>query len=195
MRANLDGSQVETLVITGTGDEDRKDAARWCVGIALDVTHGFLYWSQKGGDNAHKGTIKRARLDLPDGQTAANRKDIDELFAALPEPIDLEIDPAQRMLYWTDRGDNTLSRVSIDALAGSDPLKRTDRQIVLRNIGEAIGVTLDVERNLLYYTSLDGLVGTAHLDGSNARTLQRDAGALTGIVVADIATHQGRLVP
>src|SRR4051812_44348149 len=36
MRANLDGSQVETLIETGRGDEARRDAANWCVGIALD---------------------------------------------------------------------------------------------------------------------------------------------------------------
>ncbi|WP_316396341.1 hypothetical protein [Bradyrhizobium sp. 33ap4] len=33
MRANLDGSQVETLVQTGHGDEDARDQNRWCVGI------------------------------------------------------------------------------------------------------------------------------------------------------------------
>src|SRR6516164_1964677 len=32
MRANLDGSQVETLVERGRGDEDRRDESRWCVG-------------------------------------------------------------------------------------------------------------------------------------------------------------------
>ena len=32
MRANLDGSQVETLVETGRGDKDSRDQTRWCVG-------------------------------------------------------------------------------------------------------------------------------------------------------------------
>src|SRR5580765_2588573 len=36
MRANLDGSGVETLVQTGEGDADRRDLNRWCVGIAVD---------------------------------------------------------------------------------------------------------------------------------------------------------------
>src|ERR1700753_2715966 len=31
MRANLDGSQVETLVQTGRGDTDQRDQTRWCV--------------------------------------------------------------------------------------------------------------------------------------------------------------------
>jgi hypothetical protein len=35
MRCNLDGSKIETLVETGKGDVDRKDATKWCVGIAV----------------------------------------------------------------------------------------------------------------------------------------------------------------
>jgi hypothetical protein len=32
MRANLDGSRIETLVETAQGDDARKDARNWCVG-------------------------------------------------------------------------------------------------------------------------------------------------------------------
>src|SRR5882724_4411201 len=32
MRANLDGSQIETLVQMGEGEDDRRDQTRWCVG-------------------------------------------------------------------------------------------------------------------------------------------------------------------
>src|SRR6201990_455799 len=40
MRANLDGSQVETLVETGRGENDRRDQTRWCVGITIDPKFG-----------------------------------------------------------------------------------------------------------------------------------------------------------
>lgn len=52
MRANLDGSRIETLVETARGDAARRDARNWCVGIALDLDRGQIYWTQKGGDNA-----------------------------------------------------------------------------------------------------------------------------------------------
>jgi sugar lactone lactonase YvrE len=185
MRANLDGSAIETLVITGTSDADRKDAGRWCVGIAIDTHGGKLYWTQKGGDNANKGTIKRANLAMPKGATAATRKDIEVLFANLPEPIDLDIDNDTRLLYWTDRGDNTISRAPLDPPANFDPTKRTDREIILRNVGEAIGITLDMRGDRLYYTSLGGVVGAAALNGSNAKVLLSDQGALTGIVALE----------
>src|ERR1700754_4388799 len=65
MRAKTDGSEITTLVETGRGDEDRKDAKRHCVGIAIDHTNGYLYWTQKGAPNGGEGRILRAGLALP----------------------------------------------------------------------------------------------------------------------------------
>ena len=49
MRANLDGSNVETLVDTSEGDpRPGPDARKWCVGIAVDIAGGKFYWTQKG---------------------------------------------------------------------------------------------------------------------------------------------------
>src|ERR1700752_1619292 len=50
MRANLDGSSIEVLVQRGEGDNDRRDATRWCVGITVDAKGGHFYWTQKGPD-------------------------------------------------------------------------------------------------------------------------------------------------
>lgn len=105
MRCDLDGSNVETLVQTGQGEDDRRDETRWCVGVAVDPVGGHLYWTQKGPSDAGLGKILRAGIDLPAGQRAAERGDIEVLFEGLPEPIDLELDLAEHMLYWTDRGD------------------------------------------------------------------------------------------
>src|SRR5712671_6988069 len=80
MRSNLDGLGIETLVETGHGEADRRDARNWCVGIALDVKGGKVYWTQKGPDNAGQGRIFRASLEIPKGQTPANREDIEVLF-------------------------------------------------------------------------------------------------------------------
>src|SRR3954467_9809495 len=70
MRANLDGSNVETLVDTSQSDpRPGLDATKWCVGIAVDVDGGKFYWSQKGGDNAGEGRIFRTNVELPLGET------------------------------------------------------------------------------------------------------------------------------
>jgi Low-density lipoprotein receptor repeat class B len=181
MRANLDGSQIETLIITGTSDADRKDQSRWCVGIALDVERGKVYWTQKGGDNANQGTIKRANIEIPKGEDAAHRSDVEVLFANLPEPIDLDLDLNQRQMYWTDRGDNTISRAPMDARPGFDASKRTDRVILVTGLHEAIGIALDLKNKRMFYTSLTGEIGTAKLDGRDARLLPVAKGRFTGI--------------
>ena len=61
MRANLDGSEIETLVDTSAGDSrPGSDPRKWCVGIAVDTVGGKFYWTQKGGHDAGLGRICRA---------------------------------------------------------------------------------------------------------------------------------------
>jgi sugar lactone lactonase YvrE len=182
MRCGLDGSQIEVLAETGAGDADRKDPARWCVGIALDPARGHLYWTQKG--DSGRGTIHRAGLEPLKGQGPADRRDVELLFSGLPEPIDLDFDPRRRLLYWTDRGDNTVSRAPMDPPRGFDPARRTDRQILVRGLHEAIGVTLHLPTRRMFYTSLGGEVGSAGMDGSDARLVLENQGVVTGIALA-----------
>src|SRR6201991_4268291 len=104
MRANFDGSNIETLADTSEGDaRPGRDATKWCVGIAVDHERKQFYWTQKGADNAGEGRILRASFELPQGESPAKRTDIELLFDRLPEPIDLELDLGNRMLYWPAR--------------------------------------------------------------------------------------------
>ncbi len=188
MRANLDGSNIETLVDTSEGDaRPGKDVKKWCVGIVLDVEAGKFYWTQKGPDNAGEGRIFRANLEIPKGQTAANRKDIEVLYEGLPEPIDLELDLANRTIYWTDRGDpprgNTVNRAPMDPAQGSG---KKEPQIIFNHLMEGIGIALDLKGGRMFLTDLGGSVYSADLDGSNKKTLLAAEGNLTGIVYAEI---------
>ncbi len=145
-----------------------------------------LYWTQKGPDNAGQGRIFRASIEIPKGQTPANRKDFEVLFDNLPEPIDLDIDPASRMIYWTDRGDpprgNTVNRASIDSATGN----RNDPEIVFSNLMEGIGLFLDLKNDRMFVTDLGGNVYSANLDGSNKKTLLFAQGNLAGVAYAEI---------
>jgi hypothetical protein len=182
MRANLDGSQVETLVETGCGDKDSRDQTRWCVGITIDPKLGKIYWTQKGPDNAGLGRIFRASINIPKGESPANRSDIEVLFERLPEPIDLELDLTNRVLYWTDRGDpprgNTVNRTPID--------KRAEPEILITHLMEGIGIALDVPGNRMFVTDFAGSVYSADLDGKNERNFLYAQGNLTGIAYAEI---------
>jgi DNA-binding beta-propeller fold protein YncE len=183
MRCNLDGSQIETLVETGRGDADRHDQTRWCVGITLDPQRKQIYWTQKGPDNGDRGRIFRAGIEIPKGETAANRSDIEVFFDHLPEPIDLELDHKDRVLYWTDRGDpprgNTVNRASIDAKAQTP-------EIVLTHLMEGIGIALDVPGNRMFVTDFGGSIYSARLDGSGERNFLYAQGNVTGIAYAEI---------
>ena len=189
VRSNLDGSNIETLVETGHGDADRPDARNWCVGIAIDVNGGKFYWTQKGNDNAGEGRIFRAGLEIPKGQTPANRRDIEVLFDNLPEPIDLDLDLGNRIMYWTDRGDpprgNTVNRAPMDA----DFQKHPDPKILLTHLMEGIGIALDLTANRMFLTDLAGSVYSAKLDGSEKKPLLAVQGNLTGIAYAEIITE------
>ena len=185
MRANLDGSNVETLVQTGAGDTDRLDATKWCVGITIDPKRKQIYWTQKGPDNAGAGRICRANMEIPKGETAANRGDIEVWFDRLPEPIDLELDLANRVMYWTDRGDpplgNTVNRASVDA----NP--KPDRpEIVFTHLMEGIGIALDVPRDRIFMTDLAGSLYSCRLNGSDKRTLLAAQGNLTGLAYVEL---------
>jgi hypothetical protein len=181
MRANLDGSKIETLVQTGEGDADRHDQTKWCVGITVDAERGHIYWTQKGPDDAGLGRIFRASIDIPTGQSASSRTDIEVLFEGLPEPIDLELDHEKRVLYWTDRGDpplgNTVNRARVDGKAA----QRGKPEIVLTHLMEGIGLALDLRGDRMFVTDLAGSVYTARLDGSERRPLLMALGNLTGI--------------
>jgi DNA-binding beta-propeller fold protein YncE len=185
MRSNLDGSQIETLVQTGQGENDRRDQTRWCVGITVDPKRGQIYWTQKGGDNAGVGRILRAGIDIPKGETAADRSDVEVFFNGLPEPIDLELDREHRILYWTDRGDpprgNTVNRAPIDA----KPAQNVP-QIVVSDLMEGIGIALDVQGNRMFVTDLAGSLYAAKLDGTDKRMLLAAQGNLTGVAYVEI---------
>jgi hypothetical protein len=184
MRANLDGSNIETLIRTGEGEADRADLTRWCVGIAIDVQSGKLYWTQKGSDNGGVGRIFRAGLDIPKGESSASRSDIELLFDHLPEPIDLDLDLENRILYWTDRGDpprgNTVNRARMDAT----PLS-VEPEIVFTHLMEGIGLALDVPGNRMFMADLGGSLYTAGLDGVTHKVLLAAQGNLTGVAYAD----------
>jgi hypothetical protein len=187
MRCNLDGSKIETLVDSSKGDpRPGSDATKWCVGITVDPEHGEIYWTQKGPTKGGSGRIFRTNMEIPKGETAANRSDIEVLFDKLPEPIDLELDLENRVLYWTDRGDpphgNTVNRASVDTKPGE-----TAPEILATHLMEGIGIALDLKGNRMFFTDLAGDLCSARLDGSEKKVLLGVQGNLTGIAYVEIS--------
>jgi DNA-binding beta-propeller fold protein YncE len=187
MRCDVDGSNVEVLVQTGEGDDDRQDSSRHAVGIAVDQSGGYFYFTLKGPPNSGMGKIVRASLEIPAGETPDSRSDLEVLFDGLPEPIDLELDLASRMLYWTDRGDpprgNTVNRAPLDSANGH----REPPEILATHLEEGIGIALDRSGGRMFVTDLAGTVFVADIDGSNRRPILTAQGNLTGIAYVEPA--------
>jgi hypothetical protein len=78
-------------------------------------------------------------------------------MSSLPEPIDLEMDDENSILYWTDRGElplgNTLNKKH---LVGEAPAaeQKLGRQIISQGFGEAIGVRLDKKNDVLWVADM-----------------------------------------
>ena len=104
------------------------------------------------------------------------------MFDKLPEPIDLELDLTDRILYWTDRGDpprgNTLNCAPID--------RKAEPKILITHLMEGIGLALDVPGNRMFITDFAGSVYSADLDGTNERNFLAGQGNLTGIAYAEV---------
>ena len=137
--------------------------------MAVDVDGDQVYWTQKGPDDAGKGRLFRAGIEIPAGQMASDRADIELLYDGLPEPIDLELDLKNRVMYWTDRGDpprgNTVNRAPMD----SDVKDRPAPEIIFTHLMEGIGIALDLKGERMFITDFGGNVFSAKLDGSDRR--------------------------
>ncbi|MGZ8178120.1 hypothetical protein ACXVUM_09320 [Williamsia sp. SKLECPSW1] len=159
MRAAVDGNDVTDLVVRPRDPETGLvDIGDQCVGIAVDTTSRHLYWTQKGPAKGDAGRIFRAGLDIPTGETAETRTDIETVWSELPEPIDLWFDDTSSVLYWTDRGappfGNTLNCAPVPAVGefGVEPT------ILAKDFAEAIGLAVDIDSGVAYVTALDGSV-------------------------------------
>ncbi len=179
-RVRVDGSGLEDVVVNRRDDGEAEE----CVGVAVDSKRGYVYWSQKGPSKGGQGRILRAGIELPDGETAQTRSDIEVLWADLPEPIDLHIEGDR--LYWTDRGappaGNTLNRAPIPAAGerGAAP------EILASGFGEAIGLCVNEELGLAWVSALDGNIREVPLPdgpaaGRGERTIASFGAPVTGL--------------
>lgn len=160
-RVRTDGTGLTDLVV----NPDR-DLYSQCVGVAVDLATGHLYWSQKGPAKAGKGRIFRVPLDTEDDQPATERTDIELLWSDLPEPIDLQVFDGH--LYWTDRGappgGNTLNRAPLPppGSTGAAPA------ILASGFADAVGLAVDGEAGTVYVGDRSGRIRAVPIPGTSA---------------------------
>lgn len=109
----------------------------------------------------------RAGIEIPAGQTAENRTDIELVLRGLPEPINLEFDTQEQILYWTYREGHpigcSLNCAKMSNLA--DIKNTTGKKILVRQFHGPIELKLDREHKFMYVSDMGGCVYWVGLDG------------------------------
>ena len=168
-RANLDGSNVETLVTY-------ENFLRLPIGIELDVAGGKMYWTDTTRDR-----IRRANLDGSDVEDILNTRTFGGQSldgpATTPRDVALDLTSDPPKMYWVDSGtanvnDGKIWRANLD---GSSP-----EALVTTGLITLQSIALDVSGGKMYWTDSgtggpdapqDDTIQRANLDGSNVETL------------------------
>lgn len=179
LRCNLDGSELEPVVIVATGEEPARHPRNHPVGIALDLVNRTVYWTQKGAPKAGEGRIFRAPLDR---SAADGSEGIELLFDGLPEPIDLHLD-AHGTLVWTDRGrppeGNTLNRAQVVPSTATP-------EVCAGDFKEAIGMATDDEQTYYVGDLAEGRIRAIDVVAGTDRDVIVLGPGLTGLAIADL---------
>ncbi len=102
MRAGLDlpagqtdanRTDIEDLVVLG--------ANTMPIDLELDLDKRQLYWTDRS-----LGTVQRAGMDLPAGQNAVSRSDVETLVTGLSQPIGITLDLPAGAMYFSDLSGN-----------------------------------------------------------------------------------------
>ena len=171
-RANMDGSLAE-VILEGHGIQQ-------LVGMALDVAGGKFYVTDR-----YAKTISRAAMELPAGATASTRQDVETLVVTTGAsmPIDLDLDVAHHMMYWTDRGIGTVMRAGMELPAGATAMSRADVTTLMKSLATPIGISLDLTAGKLYVTEIAGRLYEASLDGTGMRAIGSGGSGVTHVAL------------
>ncbi|MBB2199576.1 MAG: hypothetical protein ABF479_02025 [Gluconacetobacter sp.] len=121
-------------------------------GIQVDVSAGYLYWTDMGAERegedflAPDGRIMRCKLD-GSGST--------ELVGggAIHTPKQLALEPDHRMLYWCDREGARVMRAGTDGSGLTTLVERGRGAPIPRDkMDQCVGIAVDRARGHLYWT-------------------------------------------
>jgi len=148
-------------------------------GIAVDV-EGASSTDAEGPGQRREGRIFRRTGDSarPDSSQPPG---VELVYDRLPEPIDLEIDPATRTLYWTDR--ETRARNTAEPAAARSPSGKREAPESSSPPDGRNRPRPGSLRRRMFVTDLGGSLYSLNVDGSKAEVLL-SPGNLTGIAYA-----------
>ena len=158
LRANLDGTNIETLFSEGPSPS-------WISTIKLDTTRGKMYWALINVAN-NESNIQCANLD------GSNREILVTEVNAL---AGIALDLTDGKMYWTNAGANKIRRANLD---GSNP------EDVVTGLGSPYITALEFQGGKIYWTNWNPRkVQRANFDGSDVEDLIVSSSYPTGIAL------------
>ena len=155
-RANLDGSEVETIVSMNGSSPG---------GLAISDGSGEIYWTDR-----ETGEIWRAGLDEADTESL--------IKTDLSLPTGIAIHLEERVFYWTDKGSDTIKRANLDGSAVET--------IVTTGLDSPNDIALDTQAETMYWTdSGNNAIWRADLNGATVEAIVNvDSGTPEGVAVS-----------
>ena len=158
LRANIDGSNIETLV-TGPASIQLIEE------IALDLAAGKMYWT----DVNDTGAIRRANLD---------GSNIETLVTEMGKPWGIALDPTHGKMYWSDVSEGKIQRANLDG---------SNLETLLTGLSTPHHVALDFSSGKIYWTTHKaGKIQRANFDGSNLEDIVTGSGGPIGIALDNL---------
>jgi DNA-binding beta-propeller fold protein YncE len=146
-RANLDGSDVQTIVFDAEAYE-----------LALDLRQRKVYWTHVNNDTGGVGhrQIRRAGLDGSNVETV-----LDDLGT----PDGVALDVPNRKMYWTDQSYHSISRANFDG-------SQREVLVITEPDSRPFGIDLDLKDRKMYWVDWEcDVVRQCNLDGTGLKTL------------------------
>lgn len=172
LRANLDGSNAESLV---AGEEDGDTDG--VLDIALDQENEKMYWVKTGA-------VMRADFDGSNVEVAVE-------ITSFVQPKGIAVNSRDGYVYWVDTSNDDIMRAELDTGDAERFITETD---------DPSGLAIDLEGDKIYWTSNffmtgeGGAISQANLDGTEIESIM-DIGATRGPVAVgtfDIPTSAER---
>lgn len=198
-RANLNGTGIETLLTIADGISGPR-------ALAIDHVDGWMYWSE--GEVIKRATLEGTNIqtivnsDLEScwgidvdednrklyftdssedriGRCNLNGSDMEMLVAAQRNPIGIDTDSANEMMYWAiSNGYDGIRRIDLDATGAVED--------IVPNQDWPLDLAVEAGTGNIYFTDQDlHTIKSANLDGSNVTTVFSGQGRAFGIDIYD----------
>ena len=181
-RANLDGSDIEDLIIEEWIEPHKIKSKQWLypINIELDIDAGKMYWT-----DVYARKIQRANLDGSEPE---------DLITDMRTAYALALDLRGHQMYWSNTFTGKIQRASLNG---------NKVQTLVTGLSFPSNIALDLRSRKMYWIDIDwdtgiGKIQRANLDGTNVRDVITGLNDPSGLAldingISDVAPDTNKL--